>query len=101
MGFRVGVDPTEWRTAVAKRIDEHQDAMQLLITALDQTDVDPELEPYLAGFETVTSDDTESDPAESEPTLGWTLATLQDGRKWLAKCRWRGRARGRPRWAGA
>jgi hypothetical protein len=47
----------EWRSAVAKRIEDLQDLIQSLIAALDQTDVDPDLEPYLAGFETVVADD--------------------------------------------
>lgn len=82
-GCPVGVDPAEWRVAIGKRIEDLQDRIQALITALDLIEVDPDLEPYLAGFETPVSDDREGDPGETEPTLGWTLATVQDGRKWL------------------
>jgi hypothetical protein len=77
----IGVDPAEWRRAIAARIEELQDAQWALVASLDQMDPDPDLEEdgtehdsswpnanrgFLAGgpFE----DDEEDDPDEdSDP----------------------------------
>ena len=44
-GCPPGIDPADWRRAVAKRIEQHRDAEQALIEALDAIEIDPDLEP--------------------------------------------------------
>lgn len=39
-GCPIGIDPTRWRKAVLDRIEQHADALALLINALDQMDGD-------------------------------------------------------------
>lgn len=93
MGCPPGVDPAEWREAVAARVEELQDAMQALIASLDHMEGDPDLEPSIVGGVEFrdgamvdVTDDREGDDVldEGEHSLGWTLATRQGGRKWLA-----------------
>ena len=50
-GCPPGVDPVDWRNAIAKRIERHRDAEQALIEALDAVEVDPDLEPSLGAPE--------------------------------------------------
>jgi hypothetical protein len=50
-GCPMGVDPVQWRRAVQARIEQHADALAVLIDALDQMDVDPDYEPTLGSPE--------------------------------------------------
>jgi len=89
-GCPKGIQPHEWRAALAQRIEALAGQMSVLIEALDQMDGDPDLEPYLAGFDDSDDDreadldsdvpgvaegdcdpDTERD-GDDEPSLGWT-----------------------------
>lgn len=50
-----------------------EDEIERLISLLDLTDPDPDLEPYLAGgIEVVGTDDREGDASDDEWSLGWT-----------------------------
>ena len=81
LGCPAGVDPAEWRKAVADRIEQMQDAMRVLIDALDVMDGDPDLEPEplesSIGSSAVLlpdgtlADDVELDDSDREPFLGW------------------------------
>ena len=80
-GCPVGVDPAEWRKAVAERIEQMQDAMRALIDALDTMDGDPdleaeELESSIGSIAVVLTDgtladDVELDDSDREESLGW------------------------------
>lgn len=91
-GCPKGIQPHEWREAIAARIDLLADQMCALIATLDQMDSDPDLEPngdeldvsWPEGFRpfeiSVSEDAEEDDPAEDddagedngddEPSLG-------------------------------
>ena len=58
-GCPPGIDPAEWRQAIAKRIEQHRDAEQALIEALDAVEVDPDIE----------ADGTEEDTAFPESLI--------------------------------
>lgn len=73
-GCPKGIQPHEWRAALAQRIEVLAEQMSVLIEALDQMDGEPDLEPYLAGF----------DDADDEPSLGWTHHLNQTAASFLA-----------------
>ena len=82
-GCPVGVDPAEWRKAVAERIEQMQDAMLALIEALDLMDGDPDLEaePLESSLgssavllpDGTLADDVECDNSDNEYSLGWPV----------------------------
>lgn len=85
-GCPKGVNPSEWRQAIADRIDALANQMNTLIFVLDQMDGDPDLEEtgdeldvsWPEGFrpfdtclsEDAEDDDTDEDNGDLEPTLG-------------------------------
>ena len=80
-GCPAGVNPVEWRKAVADRIEQMQDAILALIGALDMMDGDTDLEAEEAESSIGSSavllpdgtlaDDVELDDSDREPSLGW------------------------------
>jgi hypothetical protein len=59
---------------------EAEEAVFRLIELLDLDEPDPDLEPYLAGFESTS--ERELDNSDDEPSLGWTHLLDQSHRKW-------------------
>lgn len=87
-GAPAGVDPAEWRAAVAARIDQLHDAMLALIAVLDLMDGDPDLEDSgdlepslgarLVGYDRArgplwSSDELEGEDTDREPDCPVTL----------------------------
>ena len=78
-GCPPGIDPAEWRNAIAKRIERHRDAEQALIEALDAVEIDPDLEPDADLEPSLGSNavgafdiDRELDNCDDEPSMGWS-----------------------------
>jgi hypothetical protein len=97
------------RYGIALKRNAAMDATEALIAYLDDTEGDPDLEPYLAGIDGGPSDDREGEnehgdeldtlegdqheddednaddepDSEGEPLLGWTATIRQEGSGWL------------------
>ncbi len=73
------VTPEEAFQAIGRLRKEARDEIERLLSFLDQTDGDPDFEPSLAGY-SLGMDDREGDPADTEPSLGWTDQEARWGR---------------------
>lgn len=103
VGCPAGVEPHEWREAVARRIAELSDQMTALLEVLDVMDGDPDFEPTLGAPEAKVggyvpgvassqqgdqthwsqgvNEDGENEPLEDdEPSLGGPAMYVGDGR---------------------
>jgi hypothetical protein len=80
-GCPAGIEPRVWRAELEAHVERHLNIVTGLLALLDDG-LDPDLEPYFAGYE---QDADEREPDDDfEFSLGYTLATMQEGSRWHA-----------------